>query len=389
MSNGKKQVKEIFDLVYGNKVWEEYTKYLIQFIDQAINKKDIFLLSFPEPVKVEITGSSFHFFPLHLACELTYACQLKCKHCYANAGKNVTFIDTTILKKFLSDLKQKGLRIVELTGGEPLLHPDFWNILEFSVKKFDYVAVLTNGISIGKKEAHRFSEYKDKILMNISLDGSSSKINDHYRGLEGAFEKTVNSIKLLSNLGLVVRVTMSVYPATVGNIEATLLLAKELGARSFVWGAVLPFGRGKEVIWDKNKGEEIVKIEKMIIDKYIDFIQWIPKKKMERMMNTSNCGAGWRSVVIDPYGNLRPCLLLSTKELNLGNIKKSSVEEIFCKDIFAYLYNLSCAKKEICGECNNLPFCEFCFARPLTKYDRKNPCIWARSQRIQEIFNLE
>jgi radical SAM protein with 4Fe4S-binding SPASM domain len=387
LSDGNKRLKEILKIIYPEYDYNFLIEKLKPFLEEAIKNQDIFLFPSPFPKNRKITGSFYHFYPIHTVLELTYSCNLKCLHCYASSSfeknKKIPFEK---LKEILSFLKEKGCKVIELTGGEPFLHPDFYEILKFSCENFDYVGISTNGTKIDEKYIQAFKEYKDKIIFNVSLDGPKN-IHDEKRGVEGSFDKTINSIEKLSKNDFFVRVSMSVYPDTFEYIEDTLKIAIEKGAKKFVWSSVLPFGRGKNIKWEKVKN--VFEIETEIVSKYKEFIQLINKEEYEKMMNYQNCGGGWKSIVMDPEGNLKPCVFISNKECNIGNLLKEDPYEIFKKEKIFKLYKLSLPKKEICNGCENFSYCAFCFSRAISKYKEKKDCLWAKSQNIEEIFDLE
>lgn len=392
LCDGKKTLKEIMKTLYPEIDYNYLIEKISPFINEAIRNQDILLFSSPFLRKRKVTGSFDHFYPLHVALELTYLCNLRCEHCYALASKdNKKFLSFEEIKNMLNFLKEKGLRIIELTGGEPFLHPDFYQILKFCLENFEYVSILTNGTLVNENNVEIFKEYKNKILINISLDGPNAEIHDKKRGISGSFEKTLSSIQIFRKIGCFVRVSMSVYPDTVRYIEDTLKIAIEKGANKFVWNSVLPFGRGKDIKWKKDKGREIFEIENEIIFKYKNFIQIIEKEEMENMRKYQNCGGGWRSIVIDPEGNIKPCVFIKKEECIIGNLIKENPEDIFKKERILKFYKLSLPKKEICDECENLYYCEFCFARAISKYKEKGKkeCKWAEVVKIEEIFNLK
>ncbi len=392
LSDGSKTLEEIIKNIYPEMDYNYLREKISPFINEAIKNQDIFLFSSPYQVKRKITGSFNHFYPLHVAFELTYSCNLRCAHCYASTStEKRDFLSFLEIHNILKFLKEKGLRIIELTGGEPFLHPDFYKILEFCCENFEYVSALTNGTLVNERDIDIFSKYRDKLLINISLDGPNPEIHDEKRGVKGAFEKVINSIEIFKKAGCFIRVSMSVYPDTVKYIEDTLKLAIEKGANKFVWNSVLPFGRGENIKWQKEEGKEIFEIENKIIFKYKNFIQIIEREEMENMRKYQNCGGGWRSIVIDPEGNIKPCVFIKKEECTIGNIIKENPEDIFKKDKIFKFYKLSLPQKETCGECENLYYCEFCFARAISKYKErgKKHCNWTKLVKIEDIFNLK
>lgn len=118
------------------------------FLYKAYEKGHIDLFEAPlyEIFDHQITGTSDFFLPIQAAIELTYYCNFKCRHCYVESSSERTeYIDTNNLIKKMDYLWQEGIRVVELTGGEPTTHPDFHTIFKKTLDTFPLVALLTNG----------------------------------------------------------------------------------------------------------------------------------------------------------------------------------------------------------------------------------------------------
>ena len=149
------------------------------------------------PPKVELTNLDNLFFQL-----CTKACNLKCKHCYIerNPYKNEEdFISVEKVKQALLQVKNQKLKSIYLTGGEPLLHPDFNQILRMCLK-ISNTTILSNGVMINDKKARFLRKIDDEsgfeTIYRISLDSINELENDAYRG-RGSFRKALNAIMSL------------------------------------------------------------------------------------------------------------------------------------------------------------------------------------------------
>ena len=154
-------------------------------------------LLFMTPPKVELTKLDNLFFQLS-----TKACNLKCKYCYIerNPYKNEEdFIPIEKIKQTLQIARTLDLKSIYLTGGEPLLHPDFNQILRMCLKVSN-TTVMSNGTMINDKKA-RFlrkidDESKFETIYRISLDSVNELENDALRG-RGSFRKALVAIMSL------------------------------------------------------------------------------------------------------------------------------------------------------------------------------------------------
>ena len=154
------------------------------------NQKMMFMV----PPKVELAELKNLFFQL-----CTKTCNLKCKYCYIekNPYKNEEdYISTEKIKQTLALFRQNNLYSIYLTGGEPLMHPDFNQILRMCLK-LSNVTVMSNGVMINDKKA-RFlrkidDESKFETIYRISLDSVDEIENDALRG-RGSFRKALCAI---------------------------------------------------------------------------------------------------------------------------------------------------------------------------------------------------
>ena len=149
------------------------------------------------PPKVELNELKNLFFQLS-----SKACNLKCKYCYIERDyyKNEQdFIDIEKIRYTLSILKNLNLNSIYLTGGEPLMHPDFNHILRMCLKVTN-TTVMSNGIMINEKKARFLKKIDDEsnfeTIFRISLDSTNELENDQFRG-RGSYRKAINAIMCL------------------------------------------------------------------------------------------------------------------------------------------------------------------------------------------------
>lgn len=164
-----------------------------------------------------------HFLQWHI----THKCNLSCLHCYQeDTACSMSLQDMmTVLhkyRKYLELMNYEGQ--INLTGGEPLLHPDFFRIAEAVTSYGIRLGILTNGTLIDDDTARKFSALKP-VFVQISLDGDE-EIHDKIRG-KGQFSKALQGIDLLKKYGVKVLVS---FTAMKGNLSSFPLLAKECDA---------------------------------------------------------------------------------------------------------------------------------------------------------------
>jgi SynChlorMet cassette radical SAM/SPASM protein ScmF len=180
---------------------------------------------------------------------LTGGCNLACSHCYLapayqpNGGTG-GHLDYELFKNAIKEGIPLGLMGVKLTGGEPLLHPDFVRIVDFLKEKNIELTIETNGTLLTRDLAKHFKDRNALRFISVSLDGARSNTHDNFRGVKGSHERACQGIRNLVECGYHPQVIMSPYADNVQEIESLVLLAERLGASSVKFNPVQPTGRG-------------------------------------------------------------------------------------------------------------------------------------------------
>ncbi|MGQ9811735.1 MAG: radical SAM/SPASM domain-containing protein, partial [bacterium] len=339
-----------------------------------------------------VTGSRDFFVPFHISVELTRRCNLSCSYCYASA--NPADPDQELsggeLIEILSEWIAHGLNGIEITGGEPLLHKDFWKVLDFCLDNLSSVALLSNGTLIADAVADRLAQHREKLMLSISLDGSSAQMHDKVSGIPGSFEKTARALRAMVRRGLRVRVAMTVTPDNWREIEPTLLLAKDMGATWFGWAPLMPFGRGCNVKWDLTCQEviELGEKEVQLMESYRGFVPAVPN--VTRFQPVSwNCGVGWKNVVVGPSGLVRPCLVFPESSFSFADLKKEHIPKCFAKPILSRLRELPSPSEDICSDCELRIYCTTCPARALSSMKaRSGKCSWVHATKSEDLVEM-
>ncbi|NJD77107.1 MAG: radical SAM protein [Candidatus Methanoperedens sp.] len=173
-------------------------------IDYMIEERIIRMYKTPSPRK---TGAKQSPVPSlrYLLLNITDRCNLACKHCYLG-GQGTSEIKTALFEKAVSQFEEMGGLKLMISGGEPLLHPKFWELMEILPSFELRVILLSNGTLIGKKEASKLSGYVNEV--QVSIDGVSG--HDLLRG-QGSFDKARRAICALRHFNIPVSVATMVH----------------------------------------------------------------------------------------------------------------------------------------------------------------------------------
>jgi sulfatase maturation enzyme AslB (radical SAM superfamily) len=164
-------------------------------------------------------------------------CNIACRHCFITCGPKetrVAMMDGATVGRFLDEAEALGVREYYFTGGEPMLHPEFWPLVDETLARGP-LTVLTNGILIDADAAARarraFDGARYSFDLRVSLDGISAEENDPVRG-GGTFAAITAGIRALAAVGLSPSITVVEHRTGMGAAAARsafLELARTLG----------------------------------------------------------------------------------------------------------------------------------------------------------------
>jgi len=184
-----------------------------------------------------------------LYCYLTAGCNLRCRHCYLapawEPGAELVqpCLDVGLFADVVRQGKELGLTAVKLTGGEPLLHPRFADIVAVAREHELRLIVETNGVLCTPQVAALLAA-EPGAFVSVSLDGIDAATHEHVRRVRGSFEAALAGVRNLVAAGLRPQLIMSVMRANRAQMEPMVRLAAEVGAGSLKFNVVMPAQRG-------------------------------------------------------------------------------------------------------------------------------------------------
>jgi radical SAM protein with 4Fe4S-binding SPASM domain len=181
---------------------------------------------------------------------LTQRCNLECAHCYmsAHAGADVRGeLTTDECRRVIDGIARVNPHVfLILTGGEPLLRRDLFEVAGYASDKGFTTVLGTNGVLLREREAQRMREH-GLLGASISLDSTDRARHDAFRRLPGAWDGAVRATRVLTDAGLDFSLHMSVTDWNVGEVPAMIDLAKELGAKVLNFFFLVRTGRGRDL----------------------------------------------------------------------------------------------------------------------------------------------
>ncbi len=312
--------------------------------------------------------------PIMVNWEITQGCNLRCLHCYNGSGKPLrSELSTSEAKRVLDDLKSCEVIWVAITGGEPLMRSDLFEIVEYARKIGLSVLLSSNGTLIDAARAARLANLELEGIQ-ISLDGPDAATHDLQRGIEGAFKRALLGLRLLRDAG--VRNLTVATVATSGNyrtVPDVLQLAIEYGAQGFRVMNLVP-GVGTE----RNPGLFLTPLQR----------QWLyaaVKEREQRFAQDLNvfdetpagylargcvpdvpddlqlplgCPAGRSVAKISPDGFLYPCTYFTSQDSRIGDLRTDRLHDCWNKEtpVLTTLRHLD----HLTGHCGACAFLRIC-----------------------------
>ncbi len=302
-----------------------------------------------------------------ISWNVTNECDLRCVHCYRDAGEKAKDeLNTQEGKTLLQQIAQAGFKIMIFSGGEPLMREDIFELVEYATQLGLRPVFGTNGILITSEIAQKLKS-SGAAAMGISLDSIHPEKHDEFRGLPGTFQKTIEGIKNCREAGLKFQIHTTVIDWNYDEIEDITDMAIELGASAHHVFFLVPTGRAVSLTENIMKAEKYEQLLQRIVEKQKEVpielkptcapqFMRIAKQKGVEMRFQRGCIAGISYCLINPRGDVQPCAYLDIK---LGNVREIPFTEIWKNNpILEELRTMNytgacgvCKYKGICGGC--------------------------------------
>ncbi len=319
-----------------------------------------------------------------VAWEVTRSCNLNCVHCRAAAEKGpyAGELNTKECLEILAQIVRVGNPIIILTGGEPLLRDDIFELSRQGTEMGLRMVMATNGTLLTRSIVEKMKDAGIK-RVSISIDGIDEKQHDAFRKVEGAFRGAMNGIQLLKQAGMPFQINTTVTRHNVDNIKDLLDMAVRLGAEAHHLFLLVPTGRAKDLVnqevdakeyesllhWFYQMRDKVpIHLKATCAPQYYRILRQEAHARGEKVSFetygldavTRGCLGGTSFCFISYDGIVQPCGYL---ELNCGDLKKTSFEDVWRNSpVFLKLRDFGSYKGK-CGRCEYIRYCGGCRAR--------------------------
>ncbi len=344
--------------------------------------------------------------PHVISWNLTKACNLLCSHCYLIAdniqqpdqadtnlsgatlsrdthnfnqiqcgtASTANELDTDTALNVIDEIAELNPNIILiLTGGEPLLRKDIFDLSSHAAQKGMMVLLGTNACLVNDGVARKLKDNGFSGI-GISLDSIHPEVHDSIRGMKGSWEKAVEGMKACKRKGLEIQIQTTVFKKNYDEIPELVAFANDMGARVFNLFFLVCTGRGQDITDITSKQYEdalkqIYKLHNQYEGEMLVSAKCAPHyRRIAYEMNpesalvkyySGGCPAGTNYCRITPEGNVTPCPYMDT---SCGNLKEKSFAEIWNNSVILKELRESELKGR-CGECEFESMCKGCRAR--------------------------
>lgn len=286
--------------------------------------------------------SNHENFLLECDIELTHDCNQSCRHCYLECPHKDVYADSEMIDQIFSELIELGCVRIGFTGGEPLLHPEFWSLLTDARKKRFAVDICTNGTLLDQAAVNRLAEAHVKTI-RIGLLGASPETHDAIVKRPGAFRQATAGVRMLVDAGIRAELGCTILRENCQEVGDIRKLAADLGVRVAFDPLPAPSVHGR---FDPRRNSASLE------DMYEFAIPYLPKSERH------SCGAGKQYLAITPFGDVIPCLMMRK---SVGNLSSGSLKELWGR---AGMLSRALAREDLvsysCGSCKINALCRSC-----------------------------
>jgi radical SAM protein len=205
-------------------------------------------------------GLNYDESPFLAIWEVTQSCDLACKHCRAAAQPipHPDELTTAEGKKLIDEIAEMGVPIFVFTGGDPLKRKDVFELIRYAADKGVSVAVTPSATPLLTREAIFKLKEAGLVRLGISLDGSTPEIHDKFRGLPGAWARTIQAIGWANEAGIPIQVHSTISRHNAHDLDGLCSLFEKLAIVMWNVFFLVPVGRGQ--LDDLLSGEEFEQV---------------------------------------------------------------------------------------------------------------------------------
>jgi MoaA/NifB/PqqE/SkfB family radical SAM enzyme len=259
--------------------------------------------------------------PLTVHAELTYSCNWRCVFCYNPRHFDLKRMSGEEWLAVLDDLRTLGTLTVALTGGEPLTHPDFFDIAAGARERSFAIRIFTNGTLIKDQATAARIAALNPLSVELSIHGATAETHDKVTAKAGSFEAMLAAIARLRETGVTLLLKAPVTNLNEHEVEGIVAIAERFAVPLQLDPTLTPRDDGDMAPLNYTISREGLKRLTALGIRTGNIPQ------LQRNEGDANCGLGRITMAIDPEGNVYPCIQWRHK--SLGNVRQTPLRELW------------------------------------------------------------
>lgn len=254
--------------------------------------------------------------PISAQWELTFKCNHLCSFCY-NAPTAQQEMTTEEIKRGLDKIAEFGVLYLTMTGGEPMVRHDFFDIAAYAREIGFAIRVYSNGYLIDDARARRLKELHT-FEVEISIHGARAESHDRLTGIRGSFDKVMSALQNLRAHGIKTNLKCPVTHLNQDELWDVWAIGKKYGAALTFDPVITPRDDGDKTPLAMSATKEFM--VRFFSDEFKVLRHGLDITKRDDSQIHANCGTGRTSFTIDPYGNIYPCVQWRRKWANIKDV---------------------------------------------------------------------
>lgn len=274
--------------------------------------------------------------------DFTRQCNLRCRHCYADAGPaEPDELSTREVKDLLDQLAAMGtLSVTVGSGGEAMLRPDLLDVLAHGRARGLLMFLVTNGMLLTPPVARQLRALK--VVVSVSLDGATSESHNALRGHPMAWGSALAALRTLRAEGCLTAVNLTLTKLNYHEMPRFLALVRSLGIKYVSVNRMIPVGRGaanthlllngaefKQAVHDLRAGigaDLVMSSQDPILDRMFKTVTRAPGEQRTGVEVVYACTAGLSSFAIKANGDVVPCRMIPVA---VGNVRDATLQQLW------------------------------------------------------------
>jgi AdoMet-dependent heme synthase len=296
--------------------------------------------------------------PLSVHLDITYRCNERCEHCYLeHSGENE--LTTAEIRGFLKQFADAGTFFLTISGGEPLLRRDCFEIIEYARELKFNVKLKTNAVLIREKHARRLREAGVE-QVQVSIYSHKPEVHDAITKLPGSLSRSLEGIRLMRAAGLKVTIANVLMKSNARDFAGVQALAAETGSQYTLDPTITPMLNGdSSILALRLPHEELHGVfrDERLVGRVEEFCA-PPPPIDDGIREGIPCSAGHTSCYVSPWGEVYPCVQFP---LVCGNLRQQPFSEIWRgSERLSEVRTIRAKHLSTCSSCSHLGSCTRC-----------------------------